>query len=549
MGNDSYGLNTVKKDQNGQIEIIQDLEEPIDNISHILGNITDQIPDTESQSDEENLEFESSTESFSQVGIPDDIDYESDIEENNYNRRMTMTPDDLDSNRMTAMEKVKEWRKENHRNIYPIEEDNQEKASRERVVQAQLQDEQTQDIVNCIREGVEITYREIRPRTPYIRDLVENKMNLKIVNEELRFRTLTKNGGEIELLVVPEDMREEIVRDFHQKYSHTHPWRLQTLISRHYYILNLKSISKKIYKECQACILSRAPNVERARKLNVFNARPTEELSIDLLTLPMDDGRQYLLVAIDVGTSFIFAEPLRTKSAEEVAEALMMIFQKNVFISHKISSDLGTEFCNAVFEKMTRFAHIAHIKLEKLEKDCVLAESANSRILNLLRRELEKEKGWTKAINAVTFALNASEKTYGTKIFTPAELFSGREPEIPGDNFENDIETDTISKSQKIRKYMTEIARSRNLGMNNLYLSAKNKPRTYQVGQRVLVWRQFVLKKRLLKNGILAAKLSRFWSIAKVISSLGEKYKIRTEEGDERIVHRRQMRPFKIESE
>ena len=96
---------------------------------------------------------------------------------------------------------------------------------------------------------------------------------------------------------------------------------------------------------------------------------------------------------------------------------------------------------------------------------------------------------------------------------------------------------------------MTEIARSRNLGMNNLYLSAKNKPRTYRVGQRVLVWRQFVLKKRLLKNGILAAKLSRFWSIAKVISSLGEKYKIRTEEGDERIVHRRQMRPFKIESE
>ena len=58
-----------------------------------------------------------------------------------------------------------------------------------------------------------------------------------------------------------------------------------------------------------------------------------------------------------------------------------------------------------------------------------------------------------------------------------------------------------------------------------------------------------MLKKRLLKNGILAAKLSRFWSVAKVIKKLGEKYKIRTEEGDERTVHRRQMKPFRPEGE
>jgi hypothetical protein len=530
----------------------------MDNISHILGNIVDQIPDTEQQEDVESIESESSTETFSQITLPEnnryhsdaeEDHYESDIDRDDYRETMNMTPDDLDTDKIASIKKVEEWRRKKRKEwtLYPIEEE--ERASREKVVQAQLQDEQTQDIVNCIREGVEITYREIRPRTPYIRDLIENKLNLRIVDEELRYRTLTKNGGEIDLLVVPENMREEIVKDFHQKYSHTHPWRLQNLISRHYHILNLKTISKKIYKECQACTLSAAPNVERARKLNVFNTRPTEELSIDLLTLPMDDGKQYLLVAIDMGTSFIFAEALKTKSAEDVAEALMMIFQKNVFISHKISSDLGTEFCNAVFEKMTKFAHIAHIKLEKLEKDCVLAESANSRILNLLRRELEKEKGWTKAINAITFALNACEKKYGTKIFTPAELFNGREPEIPGDNFESDIETDTIGKSQKIRKYMTEIAKSRNLGMNNLYLSAKNKPRTYTTGQRVLVWRQFVLKKRLLKNGILAAKLSRFWSVARVIKKLGEKYRIRTEEGDERTVHRRQMKPFKPEEE
>ena len=53
MGNDSYGLNTIKKDQDGHIEIIQDIEEPVDKLSHILGSIVDQIPDERQQDDDE----------------------------------------------------------------------------------------------------------------------------------------------------------------------------------------------------------------------------------------------------------------------------------------------------------------------------------------------------------------------------------------------------------------------------------------------------------------------------------------------------------------
>ena len=84
MGNDSYGLNIVKKNRDGHIKIIQDMEEPMDNISHILGNIVDQIPDTERQEDEESTESESSTETFSQITLPENDRYDSDIGENHY---------------------------------------------------------------------------------------------------------------------------------------------------------------------------------------------------------------------------------------------------------------------------------------------------------------------------------------------------------------------------------------------------------------------------------------------------------------------------------
>ena len=151
------------------------------------------------------------------------------------------------------------------------------------------------------------------------------------------------------------------------------------------------------------------------------------------------------------------------------------------------------------------------------------------------------------SFNVLTVHNNACEKNYGQRVFTPAELFNGRKPEIPGDNFAKDIEGETIDKAQKIRHFMSEIAKSRNLGMDNLYLSAKNKPRQYEPGERVLVWRQFVLKKRLLKNGILAAKLSRFWGVGKIKQRLGEKYKILLEGGEIQTYHRRQMKPFEID--
>jgi len=79
---------------------------------------------------------------------------------------------------------------------------------------------------------------------------------------------------------------------------------------------------------------------------------PNDWWQVDLVVMPTSLNQySYILVVIDLFTSFVLTRPLKTKSAQETALELLKIVGD--FGPPKIiQSDAGSEFCNSIVEEL-----------------------------------------------------------------------------------------------------------------------------------------------------------------------------------------------------
>ena len=413
-------------------------------------------------------------------------------------------------------------------------------SQRQQVVDAQERDADTQTLIECVKRQLKPTHHEIRPQSQYLNHLVNEFSTLDVVNGELRRTSFDNQGRPTSVLVVPECASHNIVRHLHISLAHSNTWRLQRIISALYFIPNLNVILREVYKECESCLLSQAPKYPRARKIPVADSFPTRELNVDLLCLPPSQTWRYCIVAIDMASGHIFARKLRTKESREAAAALREICYTNCFFPIYVSSDGGLEFLGE-FERACKETAATHIVNSVLIKNANKSETANSRLVNLLKRTLDKAKDWPNELDKITFALNVTSMSYGGFISNPNFLFNGRS--VPGIPYSStDTENNSVRATSSVRQIMTEVTKSRLLDTPALALYIDQRPQRFHEGQIVLVWAQKILAKKLLRNGILKIKLDKYWVLAKVEKASGDNYMVKVGE-DLRKVHRRQMKP------
>jgi IS30 family transposase len=86
---------------------------------------------------------------------------------------------------------------------------------------------------------------------------------------------------------------------------------------------------------------------------------PFELVSVDLFgPMPMSSaGLNYALVLVDAATRYCITRPLQSKTAEDVAAALLLIFWEHGFPG-TVRSDRGREFVNQILDELSRRAAI-----------------------------------------------------------------------------------------------------------------------------------------------------------------------------------------------
>lgn len=83
-----------------------------------------------------------------------------------------------------------------------------------------------------------------------------------------------------------------------------------------------------------------------------------DTLEADLIELPKDKGMKYCLTAIDIFSKVAYARPLKTKTGQEVTQAMRSILLQSTRPIKNLHVDMGKEFYNA---NMTRLLEVHHI--------------------------------------------------------------------------------------------------------------------------------------------------------------------------------------------
>ena len=82
-----------------------------------------------------------------------------------------------------------------------------------------------------------------------------------------------------------------------------------------------------------------------------------------------NDGMRYILTVIDVFSKFAWSEPVRSKDANAVADALTQVLQQaRPRLPKRLQTDKGKEFFNSTFAALMRRHGISHFASESDQK-------------------------------------------------------------------------------------------------------------------------------------------------------------------------------------
>lgn len=128
--------------------------------------------------------------------------------------------------------------------------------------------------------------------------------------------------------------------------------------------------------------------VRKFKRNPVIASRPWEHAQCDLIDVQRytksNKGYNYILTLVDVFTKKAYAEPLKTKSGQNVKNALEKIFENDQ--PEHLQTDEGTEFTNKIVQEFLKQRNV-HFFLAKNERiKCAIVERFQRTLMTKIHR-------------------------------------------------------------------------------------------------------------------------------------------------------------------
>lgn len=182
------------------------------------------------------------------------------------------------------------------------------------------------------------------------------------------YRRNTEASGNLYLLVVPSDLRDEILFACHDEPTSGHLGFARTLarVRQNYYWPKLAPSVKRYVRTCRQCQRRKTPPFRPAGFLHPITApeAPFEQVGLDLLgPFPLSSsGNKWIVVATDYLTRYAETKALPRGTASEVAS----FFLHEVVLRHGAPSvvitDRGAAFTSQLMQDTLRLSHTSHRK-------------------------------------------------------------------------------------------------------------------------------------------------------------------------------------------
>ncbi|XP_070409443.1 uncharacterized protein [Nothobranchius furzeri] len=417
-----------------------------------------------------------------------------------------------------------------------------------------LRDKQRAD--QCIKHVISQIEQGVKPPPSLRTELPDLPLLLRELNKfELRngilYRTRLEEGHTQHQLVLPEELRDVVLRSLHDDMGHTGKERTVDLVRARFYWPRMASDIEKKIRTSTRCVCRKALPERAAPLVNIMTTRPLKCVCMDFLSVEPDrSNTKDILVITDHFTKYAVAGPTQNQKARTVAKWLWDDFIVHYGFPEKLHSDQGPDFESRLIKELCQIAGIRKTRTTPYHPRGNPVERFNRTLLDMLGTLGSQEKShWKDYVKPLVHAYNCTRSEVTG--FTPYELMFGRRPRLPVDlAFGLPVkEQRHKSHSQYVQDLKSRLEQSYEVATrtaakvaerNKILFDKRVSPSALGVGDRVLVRNVCIRGKH---------KLADKWesTVHVVVKKAGDLpvYTVRPEnnEGPKRTLHRDLLLP------
>ena len=325
-----------------------------------------------------------------------------------------------------------------------------------------------------------------------------------ILSDSLLYLVRKEDGKR--LLVIPWNLIEDVLRMYHNEATAVHLSRdrLYDHLQNRFYWYGMYSDVSKWTKGCLTC-----QSVKPTRPLQhgllqpIVTVRPFEILGVDILgRFPKTaEGYCYVLVCVDLFTSWVEAAPLRNITAVEVCLTFKRIIIARHGCPEAVLTDQGKQFASEAFRSVCRELSITHLESSAYHHQTNgKVERFNKFIENSLAMlSHPNQDTWGRNLDNTLMSYRMSKnRVTGEK---PFYLIYGRDPVLP-----QDLRVAGVPRNQRtvqahdVQAYKANLvetlqqshaaaaqAKSKEQKHYKAYYDHSQKPIAFEVGDRVML--------------------------------------------------------------
>jgi hypothetical protein len=354
---------------------------------------------------------------------------------------------------------------------------------------------------------------------PIIDELSKNEPSNKsrgyTLIDEVLYRRGTNLRGSANLLVVPQQLKKEVMTTFHDDMLHGSHLSYAKCIDKirlRFYWTNMLKEVKAFIRACPICQKFNKPTQQKFGSLQPV-ARP--EIPFSKIALDFggpfvrsNDGNKYLLVGIDYCTNWVELKAVRAATAEATAKFLLERYIARTGMIFELVTDRAQAFTGVLFTELLK---VLNAKLIKISAYHAASNGRVERQMKTVKSIIAKycspttQKNWDFGLPQIQFSCNSSP--HSSMKESPYAMVYNRQPIFPAE-----IMTDTPITNDFVRNVRDRLVTAENIiaesyaeqqRKDKIRSDSKHRFREFKAGEWVMVYKpptKIELSKKLLAN-------------------------------------------------